>query len=294
MNYILITPVKDEEKNLPNLSQCIIKQTYLPRAWIIVDDNCTDQTPEIIKNLKNSYNWIYSIKKKEINEYSHLSFARSVKIGYEYAKELCKQKNIHYDYVGKIDADIKLPENYFETIIKEFENDHSLAIISGSYYDMGDRLTKPLFILDDEMADERLYRKDFLDEINGFPITYSPDTVLLIYAKLRNWKFKELQSVQCFGIRKLDQSGNWKRMINKGYGRYFLNYHPVLVFMNALYMTTKKPYYNGIALFYGYLFGVIKKDKKINDLEVRNYFRYKRWGEVRDKIRLKIKNSLNI
>ena len=86
MSYILITPVKNEEKNLPNLAECILKQVCLPSAWIIVDDNSIDKTPEIIKNLRNKFDWIHITIRKESNEYGPVSFAASVKVGYEYAK----------------------------------------------------------------------------------------------------------------------------------------------------------------------------------------------------------------
>ena len=283
MSYVLITPVKNEEINLPNLAECIARQTYLPSIWIIVDDNCIDQTPEIIKNLMSRYDWIYSIKKKEINEYGHLSFAVSVKIGYEYAKDICKQKNICYDYVGKIDADILLPENYFQILIDEFKSDLKLGILSGSIIEINE--TKERKYILDEFADERLYRKEFLEDVRGFPITYSPDTILLIKAKFKGWKFSVVKNLYFHQIRKSYPKDIWVRMKNRGYGRYTLNYHPFLVVLNALYMTLQRPHYHSVAYCYGYLIGVIKRGKKIEDLEIRYYFRYTRWNEMLEKIK---------
>lgn len=304
MSYILITPVKNEEKSFPNLAISITRQTCLPSIWVIVDDNCTDQTPEIIKNLMDRYDWIYSIKKKEINEYSHLSFATSVEIGYEYAKDICERNNINCDYIGKIDADILLPENYFQKIIDEFKKDLRLAILSGSIIQINDindikekkhakSIKEKRYILG-EFADERLYRKEFLDEVGGFPITYSPDTVLLIKAKVRGWKIKEIQNLNFYEVRKSYQKETWRRMRNRGYGRYFLNYHPFLVLLAALHMMTKKPYYHAIAYCYGYLFGALKRDRKIEDAEIRYYFWYIRWNEIKDKIIDKIKDGKSL
>lgn len=293
MVYILITPVKNEKRNLPNLAKCIARQTCIPSAWVIVDDNCIDHTPEIIKDLRDKYDWIYSIKKNETNEYGHLSFATSVKIGYEYAKKICEKNNLHYDYIGKIDADILLPENYFQKIIDEFKKDLKYGIISGSIIHINNineikekehsKEIKDEYILE-EFADERLYRKEFLEEIGGFPITYSPDTILLIKAKLRGWKIKVIRNLYFHEVRKFRQKEIWRRTRNIGYGRYFLNYHPFLVLLNAFHTMTEKPYYHAIAYCYGYIFGMIKRDRKIEDVEIRYYFRYKRWNEIKDKI----------
>ena len=60
--YILITPVKNEEENLPNLIQSVVEQTIKPVLWVIVDDGSTDRSPEIIKEAQKKYSWIQSIR----------------------------------------------------------------------------------------------------------------------------------------------------------------------------------------------------------------------------------------
>ncbi|MCK4736138.1 MAG: glycosyltransferase, partial [Methanophagales archaeon] len=46
--YIVVTPCRNEEKNIPNLVQSITAQTIRPALWVIVDDGSTDKTGEII------------------------------------------------------------------------------------------------------------------------------------------------------------------------------------------------------------------------------------------------------
>ena len=38
--------------------------------------------------------------------------------------------------------------------------------------------------------DIRLYRRDFFEQVNGYPISYSPDSVLLIKAINRDGRLK--------------------------------------------------------------------------------------------------------
>jgi len=47
--HIVVTPCRNEEKDLSNLVQSITAQTIRPVFWVIVDDGSTDKTPEIIK-----------------------------------------------------------------------------------------------------------------------------------------------------------------------------------------------------------------------------------------------------
>ena len=50
MKYIITTPTKNEEKNLPILIQLMEMQTIKPVLWVIVDES-EDKTVEIIRGL---------------------------------------------------------------------------------------------------------------------------------------------------------------------------------------------------------------------------------------------------
>jgi len=56
--YIVFTPCRNEEKNLPNLLQSITVQTIRPALWVIVDDGSTDKTGEIITEAEKRHEWI--------------------------------------------------------------------------------------------------------------------------------------------------------------------------------------------------------------------------------------------
>jgi len=56
--YVLVTPVKNEAKNLTNVIQSVINQSLKPAIWVIVDDNSCDDTPKIISYFENNVSWI--------------------------------------------------------------------------------------------------------------------------------------------------------------------------------------------------------------------------------------------
>ncbi len=49
MNYLIVTPVKNEEKDLPGLVESMASQSILPLIWIIMDDGSTDKSPQILQ-----------------------------------------------------------------------------------------------------------------------------------------------------------------------------------------------------------------------------------------------------
>ena len=57
-NYVIITSVKNEESVIDKTIQSVIKQTVLPKEWLIIDDKSTDKTLDIIEYYSKKYKWI--------------------------------------------------------------------------------------------------------------------------------------------------------------------------------------------------------------------------------------------
>ena len=47
--YVVISPVKDEERYIERTLESMVNQTLRPALWIIVDDGSSDRTPEIVQ-----------------------------------------------------------------------------------------------------------------------------------------------------------------------------------------------------------------------------------------------------
>ena len=47
-SYIVVTPARNEESNLLDVADSMIKQTIKPKLWLIVDDGSTDDTLSLI------------------------------------------------------------------------------------------------------------------------------------------------------------------------------------------------------------------------------------------------------
>ena len=65
VNYVVITPVRDEERYLPLTIDSVTKQTIRPVEWIIVNDGSRDSTPKIIDDATRSYSWIRAVHRQD-------------------------------------------------------------------------------------------------------------------------------------------------------------------------------------------------------------------------------------
>ena len=103
MNYILITPCKNEGENLPKLIQSIVLQTIKPVIWVIIDDASTDNTPQITKEATEKNDWIKILRYEEATKRDlGLHLAKIMRNGFDMAIDHCKKKDIEYkiQYLG--------------------------------------------------------------------------------------------------------------------------------------------------------------------------------------------------
>jgi glycosyltransferase involved in cell wall biosynthesis len=284
--YILITPVKNEEMHLPKVLEATVRQTVPPVLWIIVDDGSTDRTPEILENIKNRFDWIKSIQlpphPRDIT--FHYSFV--CKTGFDYALQFCETNAIQYNFIGLLYADTVLEETYFEKLSAEFDKNNRLGIISGHITDMPNIKIEWVDIKKNEpdrhlpFGSGRLWRKECFFETEGYPNEPSPDSISNVKAILKGWEIRQFGNIRAIQLRETSGAqGLWKGYRINGSTAYYLNKHPFLVILNALYISTQKPYYPGIPYFYGYLKSLFQRAPKISDIEIKNYFWHTRLYE---------------
>ena len=125
MDFYIIIPAHNEENTIGLTLKSLVNQTLLPKKVVVVNDNSSDKTPQIISTFTKKYNWISSIDINTTNE--HIPGAKVINAFYEGVKEL----DDNYDIICKYDADIVFPNNYLESIASLFESNSKVGIAGG-------------------------------------------------------------------------------------------------------------------------------------------------------------------
>ena len=297
MSYILATPAKNEEKNLPKLIQSVVEQTIKPLVWVIVDDGSTDNTLNIIKRAREQYEWIQSIQlgthKRDLSKH----YAIVCNESFNFALKYCEIRHLEYDYIGLLDADMILEREFYSKLIREFEKNPRLGIASGSvYYDINGKLTIEKDRDDMPLGGIRLWRREcFEDTGAGFYIGYSPDAVSNVLAKLRGWETRRFDEIRAIQTRRTSSAeGLWKGYKYHGESAYFRNYHPLFALVKGIKYLLEKPHYIGIAYLYGYLSFFIKRAEKIENEEIRNYYFHQKYKEAMEYYMNKLRKKLKV
>jgi glycosyltransferase involved in cell wall biosynthesis len=267
-------PVKDEEKNLYNVIESIVNQTVKPALWLIIDDGSTDNSPEIIQDFVSKYSWIKAVRlpPRRRDIIFHVSYV--YKYGFDFILKYCEENDIEYSFIASIDADTILETEYFEKILHEFEINEKLGIASGGlYHEIDGQLTLSTEMENFPSGTGRIWSKKCFFDTGGFSLEPSADSISNVKATLRGWdiqRFNEIKMVE----KRLTSSaeGLWNGYISNGRMAYYLNKNPILVALNVFQCTLRKPYYIGMAFLFGYIVACLKREERIKDREVRDYF----------------------
>jgi len=120
MNYSLLVTVYNDEEYLPRCFDSILSQSNAPDEIVIVNDNSTDKTGDIIDEYE--FKHIFSSEPK--HEQRWLNRVRAFKLGFS----ALSPKTL---LVLKVDADIIIAPDYASTLIDHFKKNKNLAACSG-------------------------------------------------------------------------------------------------------------------------------------------------------------------
>lgn len=202
--FCIITPGKNESENLKELMKCLISQSRVPDFWIFVNDNSTDNTEmtffNSIKelNFDDKIEFIYTIYPNKSDVYQlgeHYSglilFAMNI------IKEIEFDKSVKFEYIGILDCDIRLPENYYSFLLKELELVPNLGIVSaGTQVEEKTDGSSFKSTVDSEHCPGgfRVWKSSCLDS-TGYSITVSQDAVSEARAIMLGWQIKSFPNL---------------------------------------------------------------------------------------------------
>ncbi len=251
MNYYIIIPAYNEEKFIALTLQSILSQTILPKKVVVVNDNSTDKTSEIVLEFAKKKPFINLVNKS--SEAIHLPGSKVIQA---FQKGLETLDN-DYDFIVKLDADLILPEHYFETIIKHFQSDDKIGMAGGfAFIEKNDSwILENLTDKDHIRGAFKAYRKQCFEQIGGLKPAMGWDTVDELLCKFYNWKVMTDATLKVKHLKPTGANYNKTARYKQGEAFYSLGYgFWITVIASAkLSILKKKP-----LLFIDYLKGFWK------------------------------------
>lgn len=281
MKYYIIIPAYNEEAFMALTLQSLVEQTVLPTKLIVVNDNSTDSTAEIVTEFALKYPFIQLVNKK--SDAIHLPGSKVIQAFQEGEKNIDE----NYDIIVKIDADLIFPNNYFETIIKHFQSDTSIGMVGGFCYieKNGEWILENLTDKDHIRGALKAYRKETFKQIGGLKPQMGWDTVDELLCKFYNWKVVTDESLHVKHLKPTGASYNKAARYKQGEAFYTLGYGILITTIASLKLAMRK---GKPLLFIDYINGFWKAQRENKNMlvtpEQAKFVKKYRWQKMKEKL----------
>jgi glycosyltransferase involved in cell wall biosynthesis len=273
LNYVVITPVRDEAKYIVNTIDSMAVQTLVPQKWIIVDDGSSDQTPEIIDAASAKYSWICVIHRP--NRGFRKSGGGVIDAFYG---GYCIADGVEWDFLVKLDGDLSFGPDYFEKCFSHFLADRHLGIGGGMVCCLENGALAEDFPGDPPFhvrGATKIYRRACWEQI--VPLVRAPgwDTIDEVKANMLGWTTRTFRDPKLLQHKATGAGdGNWRNWLKNGLANYVTGYHPIFMMAKCMKRAYRHPHsLQWIALCAGFCSGYLKMIPQVDDARVIRYLR---------------------
>jgi poly-beta-1,6-N-acetyl-D-glucosamine synthase len=269
--YVIVSPVKDEERYVELTLRSVTRQSLKPVLWVIVDDGSKDSTMNIVNCYAETHPFIRLVR----NPYAGARQPGSAVIrAFNFG---CQSiSGTEHDFIVKLDCDLSFGSDYFEKIVGKFTNDPKLGIASGVYFEQDktgiwNQIAMPAY---HAAGACKVLRKACFEAIGGFIAAAGWDTVDEIRAMAKGWKTTHFAEI---GMKHHKPEGSGIGTIKTGvmHGEiYYLTGGSIFFFLlKVLHRLKSKPFgLSALALVRGYLKAFLsRKTPLVSKTEARCY-----------------------
>jgi len=281
MNYVLITPARNEEANLERTARSLVAQTLLPVRWVIVNDGSSDGTGEIIDRYARQYPWIQRLDMPAHRQRSFSEKARCFNRGYECVRAL------DFEVIGNLDADISFEADYLQFLIDKFNEMPDLGVAGTVFREQGYDSGVDSFEGESHVAGGcQLFRRECLEQVGGYVPNPAGgvDWIAVTTARLKGWRTRSFREKFFFHHRSLGTAERSGLSATFSYGEkdYYLGNAPLWQLFRVCYRITKRPFVlDGLALASGYIWAASRRIPRPASPELVRFHRQEQMEKLR-------------
>ena len=280
--YVVITPARNESAFIEKTLDSMIRQTVLPERWIIVNDGSTDDTAEKVQPYLAEHSWIRLVN-LPVRQERH--FAAKVNA---FDAGRANIGDVEYSIIGNLDADVSLDNDHFEFLLNEFGKDPTLGV-AGTIFreDGGYSSEKDSFEGEAHVSGQcQIFRRECYEQIGGYKPNKAGgiDWMAVTHARMIGWRTRSFREKSFFHHRRMGTAERGRLASSFSYGEkdYYLGGHPIWEMFRVAYRMTKPPYVvDGMALGFGYLWAVIRREHRPVSDELMRFHRKEQMRKLR-------------
>lgn len=277
--YVLISPCRDEAEYVRETLDSVINQSIRPTKWVIVDDGSTDSTPQILAEYRAKHDWIDVVTRSDRGRRAvGPGVIEAFYAGYETISPS------DYEYLCKLDLDLRLPPRYFEILMQRMTANPRIATCSGKAYieEENGRLVYERHADDVSIGATKFYRVACFKAIGGFVRAVMWDGIDCHRCRMNGWIACSWDESELRFIHLRPEGSSQKSIyagrIRHGYGQYFMGTGFLFMVASSIYRLNRKPYVLGsLAMLWGYVKSVLQGKPRYEDAAFRRFLRRYQW-----------------
>lgn len=284
--YVLITPAHNEERFLARTAESVIAQTVRPLRWVVVNDGSTDRTAEIVGQFGAQFSFI-KLSNRDRTPGRH--FGHKVEA---FNRGLAEVRNLDFDFIGNLDADITLEPTYYETILREFERDPELGIAGGMVHTRaGERYVSQAVALDSVAGAVQLFRRECFEEVGGYkalPLG-GIDAAAEVSARMHGWKTRTFPQYRALEHRFTGSATArpFSSRLKEGRRMYALGYSCLFFGCRCACRALERPWIVGsLVAYFGFFESMFRRRPVLLPPEVVRFLRAEQHGKLKRLLRL--------
>ena len=283
LTYALITPAWNEESHLEQLIRSVTGQTVRPVRWVIVSDGSTDRTDEIVRSASQRFSWIDLLRLERNPDRHFAGKAHAVNAGYASLKDLA------FDVVGNLDADITLPADYYEFLLSRFSEMPKLGVAGTPFVEYTGNPgshSHAFSNLEHVSGACQLFRRRCFEEIGGYtPIKGGGiDWVAVTTARMLGWTTRTFLERTCTHHRAMGTADRnpVKARFRHGQEDYYVGNHPLWEVARSLFQMKNQPLIvGGLSLLSGYTYAWLSGKPSPIPSDLRSFHRREQTERIR-------------
>ncbi|GGZ30834.1 glycosyl transferase family 2 [Echinicola pacifica] len=227
LTYCVVVPAHNEEAFLSGMLDSLLHQTHLPTQIVIVNDNSTDTTEELIDWYCSNHPIIRKLNR--VAESTRLPGSKVVAAFHAGVDHITES----WDFLVKLDADLILPEHYFQSISEAFESNPKLGIAGGFAYEE----QNGVWALNHTMNKDHVrgafksYTRECFTTMGGLRSSMGWDTIDELLARYYGFEVLTLESLHIKHLRPTASSYSKKAKYMQGEAMYKMRYDPGIAFL---------------------------------------------------------------
>jgi len=281
LSYVLITPARNEVEFIELTLRSMVSQPVPPAKWVIVSDGSTDGTDEIVNRYVTTHPWIELLRMPERRERHFAGKVHAFNAGY------ARMKDVEYQMIGSLDADISFDEDYFSFLLRKLAEDPTLGLVGTPFKDDSNQIYDYRFVSIEHVSGAcQLFRRDCFEDLGGYvPVKGGGvDHIAVITSRMKGWKTRTFMETVCLHHRTMGTAQRRALMARFKFGAqdYALGSHPIWEFFRTIYQMSKRPFVlGGLMLGAGYLWALVRRAERPVSDELIAFRRHEQMERLR-------------